>query len=267
MLFKRAILGSSSLVAAAVAMNGAALAQREVSTGVDTITVTAQKRVQDNQDVPISVSALDSDALEKTFARDIQDIEYISPNLIIDPILGNGTAAISIRGMQLNDVEKSFDPAVAVYLDGVYLATTTGALLNIWDAEGVEVLRGPQGTLFGRNTIGGLLHIKRKEPSGELGGRLTATYGRFDRIDVNGAIDLPAFANDTISLRASFNTKNGGGYFYNVTRDEREGEADYLGFNVTGKFEPSDSFKTIVRFDYIDDNTPTLPVTIQSEPK
>ena len=63
--------------------------------------------------------------------------------------------------MQLNDVEKSFDPAVAVYQDGIYLATTTGALLNMWDAERIEVLRGPQGTLFGRNTIGGLVHVIR----------------------------------------------------------------------------------------------------------
>ncbi|MEL7029943.1 MAG: Plug domain-containing protein, partial [Pseudomonadota bacterium] len=130
-----------------------------IATGVDEITVTAQKREENRQDIPVSVSALDADAIEKTFARDIQDVESLSPNLVIDPILGNGTAAISIRGMQLNDVEKSFDPAVAVYLDGVYLATTTGALLQIWDAESVEVLRGPQGTLFGRNTIGGLLHV------------------------------------------------------------------------------------------------------------
>ena len=173
-------------------------------------------------------------------------------------------AAISIRGMQLNDVEKSFDPAVAVYLDGVYLATTTGALINVWDAEGVEVLRGPQGTLFGRNTIGGLLHVKRKEPTGEFGGRVSATYGSFDRLDVNAAIDLPAFANDTISVRAMVNSKNGGGYFKNLTRNTDEGEADYLGFNLTAKFEPSDRFKMLARFDYIDDNTPTLPVTLQT---
>ena len=102
----------------------------------------------------------------------------MSPNLTIDPVLGNGTASISIRGMQLNDVEKSFDPAVAVYQDGIYLATTTGALLNVWDAERIEVLRGPQGTMFGRNTIGGLVHVIRAKPTGELGGRMSATIAQ-----------------------------------------------------------------------------------------
>ena len=82
---------------------------------------------------------MDAATLEKTFARDLLDVAGVSPNLIIDPILGNGTAAISIRGVQMNDVEKSFDPAVAVYQDGIYLATATGALLNTWDAERIEV--------------------------------------------------------------------------------------------------------------------------------
>ena len=101
--------------------------------------------------------------------------------------------------MQLNDVEKSFDPAVAVYLDGVYLATT-GALLQVWDAEAVEVLRGPQGTLFGRNTIGGLVHIRRAKPTGELGGRITGTCYR--RTDVNASLNLPAMFDDTLASSA-----------------------------------------------------------------
>ena len=143
---------------------------RQISTQLEEIIVTAEKREQNLQDVAISVSAMDSAMIEKTFARTIQDVASMSPNLIIDPTLGNGTASIAIRGMQLNDVEKSFDPAVAVYQDGVYLATSTGALLNTWDAERIEVLRGPQGTMFGRNTIGGLIHIVRAKPQGEWGG-------------------------------------------------------------------------------------------------
>ena len=119
-------------------------AQREIATGIEEVVVTAQKREENLQEVPLAVTALDAAALDRTFARDLLDITGKAPNLIVDPVLGNGTATISIRGMQLNDVEKSFDPAVAVYLDGVYLATTTGALLQVWDAEAVEVLRGPK---------------------------------------------------------------------------------------------------------------------------
>ncbi|MEK9655930.1 MAG: Plug domain-containing protein, partial [Halieaceae bacterium] len=121
---------------------------RTTATQIEEVVVTAQKREENLQDVPVAISALDAAAIEKTFARDISDLSGRVPNLVIDPILGNGTTSISIRGMQLNDVEKSFDPAVAVYQDGIYLATTTGVLLNMWDAERIEVLRGPQGTMF-----------------------------------------------------------------------------------------------------------------------
>lgn len=171
---------------------GSANAQRQISGQLEEVIVTAQKREQNLQDVPVSVSALDAAMIEKTFARDITDIAGMVPNLGIDPILSNGTASISIRGMQLNDVEKSFDPAVAVYQDGIYLATTTGALLNMWDAERIEVLRGPQGTLFGRNTIGGLVHVIRSKPTGELGGKFSVTVAEDDQEDFKGTINSPS---------------------------------------------------------------------------
>ena len=152
--------------------------------GFGQIIVTANRRAENVQDVAIPVTALNEELIEQKFSRDLLDLGSIAPNLIVDPILGNGTAAISIRGIQLNDVEKSFDPPVGVFLDGVYLASTTGALLNVFDAETIEVLRGPQGTLFGRNTIGGLVHVRRNSPTGELGGKLSVTYGRFDQFDV-----------------------------------------------------------------------------------
>ncbi len=136
------------------------------------IVVTAQKRTEKLQDVLVPVSALTAEQIERSFSRDISEIGALSPNLVIDPLYGVASASIGIRRIQLNDVEKSFDPAVAVYLDGVYLSTNTGALLNTFDADAVEVLRGPQGTLFGRNTIGGLVHLRRKEPTGELGGKV-----------------------------------------------------------------------------------------------
>ena len=122
------------LAIAGIGLSTAASAQREISGQIEEVVVTAQHREQNLQDVPVSVTALDESAIEKIFARDLTDVTGKTPNLVLTPILGNGTAAISIRGMQLNDVEKSFDPAVAVYQDGVYLQTTTGALLNVWDA-------------------------------------------------------------------------------------------------------------------------------------
>ena len=248
-------------IAAIAAVTGTqdTLAQREISGQIEEVVVTAQHREQNLQDVPIAVTALDESAIEKIFARDLTDVTGKTPNLVLTPILGNGTTAISIRGMQLNDVEKSFDPAVAVYQDGIYLQTTTGALLNLWDAERIEVLRGPQGTLFGRNTIGGLVHVIRSKPTGELGGKFAVTVAEDSQEDVKGTINLPEFAN--ISTKFTYMNLSGGGYFDNEVRGESEGETDMTMWSASALWQPTDNFSLHVTYDDIDDDTPTRPVT------
>ena len=229
------------------------------------VIVTAQKRQESMQKVPIAVTALDAAALEKSYSRDIQGVAQLAPNLIVDPTLGNGTASISIRGMQLNDVEKSFDPAVAVYLDGVYLATNTGALMQMSDADSVEVLRGPQGTLFGRNTIGGLLSIHRALPTGELGGKFSLTYGRFQELTATGVLNLPSAMDGRLKTKLSFVRQDGGGYFRNVSNGpqngKREGDTTFTGVTSSTLFDVTDDFQLGLILDYFDDKTPTRPVT------
>ena len=248
-------------IAAIAAVTGTqdTFAQREISGQIEEVVVTAQHREQNLQDVPIAVTALDESAIEKIFARDLTDVTGKTPNLVLTPILGNGTTAISIRGMQLNDVEKSFDPAVAVYQDGIYLQTTTGALLNLWDAERIEVLRGPQGTLFGRNTIGGLVHVIRSKPTGELGGKFAVTVAEDSQEDFKGTINLPEFAN--ISTKFTYMNLSGGGYFDNEVRGESEGETDMTMWSASALWQPTDNFSLHVTYDDIDDDTPTRPVT------
>ncbi|MEZ5459725.1 MAG: TonB-dependent receptor [Steroidobacteraceae bacterium] len=236
-------------------------APREATSALEEIIVTAQRREESAQDVPISLTALDANQIEKSYARDIQDVENLVPNLIIDPTLGNGTASISIRGFQLNDVEKSFDPAVAVYLDGVYLANTTGALLQMYDAEAVEVLRGPQGTLFGRNTIGGLLNIRRAAPTGEFGGKFALNFGRFNQLDARAVLNFDALADGKFAHKLSVVRQDGGGYFNNVTRGVREGDTDFTGVTWSALIKPSDNFDALLTLDYFDDTSPTRPVT------
>jgi len=229
------------------------------------VIVTAQKREESMQKVPIAVTALDAAALEKSYSRDIQGVAQLAPNLIVDPTLGNGTASISIRGMQLNDVEKSFDPAVAVYLDGVYLATNTGALMQMSDADSVEVLRGPQGTLFGRNTIGGLLSIQRALPTGEFGGKFSLTYGRFQELTATGVLNLPSAMDGRLKTKLSFVRQDGGGYFRNVSNGpqngKREGDTDFTGITSSTLFDVTDDLQLGLVLDYFDDKTPTRPVT------
>lgn len=232
--------------------------------GFSAIIVTANRRAENVQNVAVPVTALNAELIEQKYSRDIMDLGSIAPNLIIDPVLGNGTAAISIRGIQLNDVEKSFDPPVGVFLDGVYLASTTGALLTVYDAATIEVLRGPQGTLFGRNTIGGLLHIQRAKPTGEFGGKVSFTYGRFEQVDIKGVLNLPKIG-DVLSAKVAVVNLNGGGYFYNVTRNKREGDNSLLMISPQFLFDFGGGNELNVSYDYIRDRSPTRPVTSLTE--
>lgn len=254
-----ALLAAAAPVLAQDADQAASAEEQE--SGFGQIIVTANRRAENVQDVAIPVTALNEELIEQKFSRDLLDLGSIAPNLIVDPILGNGTAAISIRGIQLNDVEKSFDPPVGVFLDGVYLASTTGALLNVFDAETIEVLRGPQGTLFGRNTIGGLVHVRRNSPSGELGGKLSVTYGRFDQFDIKGVLNLPAFADGAIKAKVAAVRLDGGGYFKNITRGVDEGDNDLLMISPMVEFELGNRGELNIVYDYIRDRTPTRPVT------
>ena len=251
-------------VAVSMAVSGQVNAQRSTTTEIEEVVVTAQKREENMQDVAISMSAMDANAIEKSFARTIDDITGMSPNLVINPILGNGTTGISIRGIQHSDVEKSSDTPVAVYQDGVYLASTTGALRNLWDTERVEVLRGPQGTLFGRNTIGGLLHVIRTKPTGEWGGKLVGTFAEDNQTDIKGRINLPEMGGLAIKLTGM--SIQGGEYFFNTTRGVDEGENDLTAFTVDALFQPNDDFDLRVILDYIDDETPTRPVASMTAP-
>ncbi|MEK9792802.1 MAG: TonB-dependent receptor plug domain-containing protein, partial [Halieaceae bacterium] len=261
----RTIRNTSILaVAVSMALSGQALAQRSTTAQIEEVVVTAQKREENMQDVAISMSAMDANTIEKTFSRTIDEITGMSPNLIINPILGNGTVGVSIRGMQHAEVEKSFDPAVAIYQDGVYLATTTGALLNVWDAERVEVLRGPQGTLFGRNTIGGLVHVIRSKPTGEWGGKLVGTFAQDSQQDLKGLINFPEIGGLSVKLSAS--SIQGGEYIDNPSRGTTDGENDLFMMSFDALFAPSDNFDFRLIYDYIDNETPTRPVTALTAP-
>ena len=140
--------------------------------GLEEIVVTARKREENLQAVGLSVSALSQTEINQTFARDVRDLAFVSPNMIIDDTSQGpgGNAALFIRGIGVADVEKNFEPAVGVTIDGLFIGANSGAILRSIDLAKVEVLRGPQGTLFGRNTIGGMINVERTKPTGEFGG-------------------------------------------------------------------------------------------------
>ena len=165
------------------------------STRLEEIVVTAQRREQNIQNVPIAISAFTTETLRGRGVTDITNLSNLAPNVNLDastPFSGDSSVlAASIRGIGSDDFAFNIDPGVGVYLDGVFLARTFGANQNLLDVERVEILRGPQGTLFGRNTIGGAINIVTHDPGTETMFEAQATVGSYDRLDLGFTADLP----------------------------------------------------------------------------
>jgi len=182
--------------------------------GIGEIIVTAQKRAENVQDVPISISAFTADSLQARGISDVNAMGNLAPNVTLDagtPFSGSSSVLSAfIRGIGQNDFAFNLDPGVGVYLDGVYLARSVGANQDLLDIERVEILKGPQGDLFGRNTIGGAISIVTRRPAKEFGGKLEVTAGRYNRLDTKGAVNVPIAEN--LSSSFSFSTKRNNGY-------------------------------------------------------
>ena len=167
----------------------------EVGGAIEDIVVTARKREESLQDTPIAISAYTGEGLETRGAQTLQSLATLTPNLVIqnNPAFGGSgnSAAVYIRGIGQQDFVPTVDPGVGIYVDGVYIARSVGALLDLVDFERVEVLRGPQGTLFGRNTIGGAISITTRKPDDELAANLAVTYGSDERVDAKATVNVP----------------------------------------------------------------------------
>jgi len=229
---------------------------------LEEITVTARKREERLQDVGFAVSALSQTEIERSFARDIQDLASMSPNLIIDDTAQGpgGVAAIFIRGVGVADVEKNFDPAVGVVVDGIFLGANAGSLLRSIDIASIEVLRGPQGTLFGRNTIGGLINVTRTQPTGELGGKLRAGYEDYDTYYADGILNFGI--TDALAAKLSLAKRDQqDGYYKNVSTGEDDvGANDYQSWGANLLWHATDTVE--VEYTYqkeeTDQDTPPL---------
>ncbi|WP_159931009.1 TonB-dependent receptor [Oceanicoccus sp. KOV_DT_Chl] len=159
---------------------------------LEEVIITAQRREENLQQSPLSVTALDNTTLNDLRATDIKGISDFTPNLQITPTIGGSVnAAINIRGAINANNNLSRDNAVGLYLNGVPIGKTSGAIFDSVDLERIEILRGPQGTLYGKNTIGGAINLIPKKPSGELGGNLSVGIGNKDLLEVRGSMDLP----------------------------------------------------------------------------
>ena len=206
-----AALGTIILMSTSVALAPVAGAETAV---LEEIVVEARRRSENLQEVPIAVTAFQGYELE---SRDIGDISVLSdttPNVSLKPTASlsgaSNASAFFIRGVGQTDFAVTTDPGVGVYLDGVYIARSVGGVLDTLDVESIEILRGPQGTLFGRNTIGGAINVRSRRPADELSVDVNVTVGSRDRRQYAGALDLPL--TDRLSARLSFLTREQDGY-------------------------------------------------------
>ncbi|MBB1471808.1 TonB-dependent receptor [Luteimonas sp. MC1782] len=233
-------------------------ATRASATQLDAITVTARRRTESIMDVPVAVSAFGEEQLKDLQATDISGLQGAVPNLNI--VQGRGssnTVNVFIRGIGQPDSLQTFDPGVGMYVDDVYYSRINGALFSLFDVQQVEVLRGPQGTLYGKNSTGGAIKVATKNPFDDQGGAVEVGVGSF------GRTDFRAYLGEQLSERAAFSIagaylKNDGYVEDPVTGEDYNGE-DTLAMRGKLALRPTDTFSATLSVDYTrQDNALTL---------
>ncbi len=213
------------------------------SSRIEEITVRARKRDEFLVDTPVSVTAIDERKLEEAGVTRLDDIQGLAPNLQFSMGRSNQDTLVQIRGIGTPTGEIAFDPGVGVYVDGVFLPRSLGGLVDVLDVQQVEVLRGPQGTLFGKNTVGGALSIRTIRPRDELEASVLVRAGNFGRVDTRAMLNIPlgrGFLEDKLMGRFAFASSHDDGYVRNVVRGERWSDRNSLSFLGSLRLLPSD---------------------------
>ena len=213
------------------------------------VVVTARKRVERLQDMALSVSALSAVDFARRPDVDLSTLANVAPNVIIDDTQeGPGSpAAMTIRGIGVNDHERSIDPTVGVVVDGVFIGASGGAMIKALDLQSVEVLRGPQGTLFGRNSIAGAVNIIRRKPDDQFGGEAKVAFGNYNEIAADAYVNIPVSQQLEFKIGASQDRRDG--YFYNDFLNKNQGALDYRSITASAVFRPIESVEVYYRYD------------------
>ena len=247
------------VIAAAVAGN--AFAQDKM----DEVVVSAQKRTQRIQDVPMAISAISGQALEDRKIEGAADLQGSVPNLnvVAAPVSGL-IAATSIRGLGTGQPSIWMDPAVGMYVDGVFVGKNQGALLDMLDLERVEVLRGPQGTLFGRNTLGGAVNFVTRKPSGQFSGNVGVEMGNYGRMVQRLSVDTPK-TQEGLSFTIAARQEKQDGWLNNPTAGTKWGNRDRNGFKINALLEVSRDTQLTYSYDQSTINETTTPMSLISK--
>ena len=208
------------------------------SAQLEEIVVTAQKRAETVNNTPLAVTALGMTQLQDAGVNMVSDLTSAVPNLQIHTVGVTDFVGITIRGVSNLTYYSEGNPAVSTYIDGIYVDPPVGFSNNLHDLERVEVLRGPQGTLYGRNATGGNLNIITANPKPAFDASFDASFGNFNDVMTHAMVNVPV--SDTLAVRAAFMGHRDDGYFStNGTTDQNYGASEDVGLRLTGLWTPT----------------------------
>ena len=205
----------------------AAPAEEQSAVQLETVSVTAQRREEQAQKTPMSISVISGPELDRMQVTRVDDVKFVTPNIIIEQNTGTSSGAkIIMRGVGADESMFTNDPAVALYIDDVYIARQNGAMFDLYDVERIEVLRGPQGTLYGRNATGGAIRYISKKPTGEEKLAADIRIGNIGRVD--GRVMFTTRLGETLDVSAAVLSRNRDGIMRDITHDRLVNDQDVL---------------------------------------
>ena len=212
------------------------------------IVVTATKREQTLQDVPVAVSVTTSETIERAFIRDIKDLATVVPSLRVGERQNSSNTNFFIRGFGNGANNAGIEPSVGVFIDGVYRSRSAAQIADLPDVERIEVLRGPQSTLFGKNASAGVISVITQKPKFTFGGNVEASYGNYDAWVVKGVVTGPV--TDTLALSLSGSVNKRDGFFRDLGTGGRTNDRDRWFIRGQALFEPNSDLSVRIIGDY-----------------
>jgi iron complex outermembrane receptor protein len=235
-------------------------ADRDTTGVIEEVIVTSRRRSESVQDVPLSVTAFGAERIEQIKPKTLRDFDGLAPNVYVGMnTAGPGASALYIRGVGYADIEKTQSPQVGVIVDGIQLGSSTGQLIDAFDIESIEVNRGPQGVLFGKNTIGGNIVVNRVKPQfNEFGVKGSIEVGNFNSRLYKARVNVPLI-DDTLALKVGATQRSREGYYKNATLGGDQGDVDFSAQTLSARWNPTEAWDIILTYDRIDDESEIPP--------
>lgn len=220
------------------------------------ILVTAQRRSESVQDVPIAISAFNSEMVEASGSTNITSLNGLAPNVVLQTqgLVAN-VPMIAIRGMSTADPDPNADPKVSTIIDGVYIPFVSSTMLDLFDVERIEVLKGPQGVLFGKNNLAGTINVITGRPTDDFGVEARLTLGSFGLKQFRGKVNTGRFAGDALAAKVSFNFRDYNGYSRNVITGNRLNGANVKSVRGTLEYDQGGPFDSTIVVDWLKQDT------------